>query len=76
MSICCCLHVQSIHIAGTKGKGSVAAFISNILRKEGYKVGTYTRYNLHIFFQKKPTKLTSSELTLMTFLIQPTYSNY
>ncbi|XP_078174689.1 folylpolyglutamate synthetase family protein isoform X1 [Carex rostrata] len=33
---------KSIHIAGTKGKGSVAAFISNILRKEGYKVGTYT----------------------------------
>ncbi|KAJ4818404.1 Folylpolyglutamate synthase [Rhynchospora pubera] len=35
-------HFKSIHIAGTKGKGSVAAFISNILRNEGYKVGTYT----------------------------------
>ena len=45
------LYLESIHIAGTKGKGSVAAFISNILRKEGYKVGTYTRYNLCLFFQ-------------------------
>ncbi|KAJ3701108.1 hypothetical protein LUZ61_004813 [Rhynchospora tenuis] len=39
-------HFKSIHIAGTKGKGSVAAFISNILRKEGYKVGTYTSPHL------------------------------
>ncbi|OIW07392.1 hypothetical protein TanjilG_10227 [Lupinus angustifolius] len=32
-----------VHIAGTKGKGSTAAFISNILRTEGYSVGCYTR---------------------------------
>ncbi|KAL2316895.1 hypothetical protein Fmac_030771 [Flemingia macrophylla] len=31
-----------VHIAGTKGKGSTAAFISNILRTEGYSVGCYT----------------------------------
>ena len=36
--------VQVIHVAGTKGKGSTAAFISNILRAEGYSVGMYTRY--------------------------------
>ena len=35
---------QVIHVAGTKGKGSTAAFISNILRAEGYSVGMYTRY--------------------------------
>ncbi|KAL5538206.1 hypothetical protein UlMin_044187 [Ulmus minor] len=33
---------KAIHIAGTKGKGSTAAFISNILRAEGYLVGCYT----------------------------------
>ncbi|XP_024022335.1 dihydrofolate synthetase [Morus notabilis] len=33
---------KAIHIAGTKGKGSTAAFISNILRAEGYSVGCYT----------------------------------
>jgi folylpolyglutamate synthase/dihydropteroate synthase len=31
-----------VHIAGTKGKGSVAALISGVLRASGYKVGTYT----------------------------------
>ncbi|XP_021616708.1 dihydrofolate synthetase isoform X2 [Manihot esculenta] len=33
---------KAIHIAGTKGKGSTAAFLSNILRAEGYSVGCYT----------------------------------
>ncbi|XP_044472721.1 dihydrofolate synthetase isoform X2 [Mangifera indica] len=33
---------KAVHIAGTKGKGSTAAFLSNILRAEGYSVGCYT----------------------------------
>ncbi|KAG6426558.1 hypothetical protein SASPL_110783 [Salvia splendens] len=33
---------KAIHIAGTKGKGSTAAFISSILCAEGYSVGCYT----------------------------------
>ncbi|XP_038905573.1 dihydrofolate synthetase [Benincasa hispida] len=33
---------KAIHIAGTKGKGSTAAFLSNILRAEGYSFGCYT----------------------------------
>ncbi|KAL3524386.1 hypothetical protein ACH5RR_017220 [Cinchona calisaya] len=33
---------KSIHIAGTKGKGSTAAFLSSILRAQGYSVGCYT----------------------------------
>jgi len=33
---------KSIHIAGSKGKGSVSAMISSILQEEGYKVGLYT----------------------------------
>jgi folylpolyglutamate synthase/dihydropteroate synthase len=36
--------LQVIHVGGTKGKGSTAAFISNILWAEGYSVGLYTRY--------------------------------
>ncbi|MCR5502445.1 MAG: bifunctional folylpolyglutamate synthase/dihydrofolate synthase [Lachnospiraceae bacterium] len=31
-----------IHIAGTNGKGSVAAFLSSVLKESGLKVGTYT----------------------------------
>ncbi|XVF53447.1 hypothetical protein PTKIN_Ptkin05aG0100100 [Pterospermum kingtungense] len=33
---------KSVHIAGTKGKGSTAAYLSNILRAEGYSVGCYS----------------------------------
>lgn len=33
---------KAVHIAGTKGKGSTAAFLSNILRAEGYSVGCYS----------------------------------
>lgn len=34
--------VKSIHITGTNGKGSVANFLANIYKREGYKVGLYT----------------------------------
>ncbi|KAI4378163.1 hypothetical protein MLD38_015684 [Melastoma candidum] len=33
---------KAVHIAGTKGKGSTAAFLANILQAEGYSVGCYT----------------------------------
>ena len=33
--------LKFIHVTGTNGKGSVSAYISNILIKAGYKVGTY-----------------------------------
>ncbi|XP_068665205.1 dihydrofolate synthetase [Aristolochia californica] len=33
---------KAVHIAGTKGKGSTAAFLCNILREEGYSVGCYS----------------------------------
>jgi dihydrofolate synthase/folylpolyglutamate synthase len=35
------------HIAGTKGKGSTAAFLASILRCAGYRVGLYTSPHLH-----------------------------
>uniref|UniRef100_A0A7N0RAN1 Mur ligase central domain-containing protein n=1 Tax=Kalanchoe fedtschenkoi TaxID=63787 RepID=A0A7N0RAN1_KALFE len=35
-------NLKVVHIAGTKGKGSTAAFLSNILRQAGYSVGSYT----------------------------------
>lgn len=30
-----------IHVAGTNGKGSVCAYITSVLRKSGYRVGTF-----------------------------------
>ena len=32
---------KSVHIAGTKGKGSTSVFTSNILRESGYRTGLY-----------------------------------
>lgn len=34
--------LKYIHIAGTNGKGSTAAFISSILIESGYKTGIFT----------------------------------
>ena len=34
-------NIPSIHIAGTNGKGSTTYYLSSILQKAGYKVGTF-----------------------------------
>ncbi len=34
--------LKFVHIAGTNGKGSLSAFLSNILQSAGYTVGLYT----------------------------------
>ena len=41
------LVARTIHIAGTKGKGSVAAMIAQVLSGSGYKTGLYTSPHLH-----------------------------
>lgn len=38
--------MRVLHIAGTKGKGSTAAFTSSILTRCGYKVGLFTSPHL------------------------------
>jgi dihydrofolate synthase / folylpolyglutamate synthase len=43
---------QSIHIAGTKGKGSTAAMIESCLRAAGYRTGLYTSPHLHTFRER------------------------
>ena len=46
------LHFKSIHIAGTKGKGSVAAMCESVLRVAGYRTGLYTSPHLHTFRER------------------------
>jgi len=43
---------KSIHIAGTKGKGSVAAMSESILRAASYRTGLYTSPHLHTFRER------------------------
>ncbi len=41
-----------IHIAGTKGKGSVAAMCQSVLTSEGYRTGLYTSPHLHDYAER------------------------
>src|ERR1700731_2563319 len=38
--------LRAVHIAGTKGKGSVAAMVDSCLRAAGYRCGLYTKPHL------------------------------
>lgn len=42
----------TIHVAGTKGKGSTAACLAAILRASGRRVGLYTSPHLHTFRER------------------------
>src|SRR4030067_125521 len=43
---------RSVHVAGTKGKGSVTAMIASILAQAGYRVGVYTSPHLFSFTER------------------------
>ena len=45
-------HLRFIHIAGTNGKGSVAATLESIYRAEGYRVGLFTSPHLISFRER------------------------
>ncbi len=42
----------SVHIAGTKGKGSTSAMMESVLRAAGYRTGLYTSPHLHTFRER------------------------
>ena len=46
------LNYQTIHIAGTKGKGSVSAFCASVLQEAGSKTGLYTSPHLKDFEER------------------------
>ncbi len=41
------LAARTVHIAGTKGKGSVAAMVATVLTAAGYRTGLYTSPHFH-----------------------------
>jgi dihydrofolate synthase/folylpolyglutamate synthase len=43
---------RSVHIAGTKGKGSTSAMVESVLRTSGYRTGLYTSPHLHSFRER------------------------
>lgn len=64
----------SIHIAGTKGKGSVAAFCSFALIAGGYRVGLYTSPHLHDYAERiqiNSEPITHEELISLVEEVKP-----
>ncbi len=46
------LRFKSVHVAGSNGKGSTSSFITNILRRAGYKTALYTSPHLNDFRER------------------------
>ena len=46
------LAAQTVHIAGTKGKGSIAAMMAQVLTCSGYRTGLYTSPHFHILRER------------------------
>ncbi len=46
------LGARSVHIAGTKGKGSTAAMVASVLTVSGYTTGLYTSPHLHTWRER------------------------
>jgi len=59
-----------IHIAGTNGKGSTAAFLHSILNNSGYKTGLYTSPHLIDFCERIKIKNSQISKQNVTELIQ------
>lgn len=45
-------HTRSIHVAGSKGKGSTAVYVYSVLRQAGFNVGLYTSPHLITFRER------------------------
>ena len=46
------LSARTVHIAGTKGKGSTAAMVDSVLGVAGYRTGFYSSPHLHSFRER------------------------
>src|SRR3989338_3202721 len=44
--------LQYVHVTGTNGKGSTAAFTASILKASGYKTGLYTSPHLYRYNER------------------------
>src|SRR4030042_482452 len=68
------LKARTVHIAGTKGKGSVAAMIASVLTNSGYRTGLYTSPHLHTFNERiriDGNLITDEEVTSLVNKLHP-----
>jgi dihydrofolate synthase/folylpolyglutamate synthase len=67
----------SIHVAGTKGKGSVSSMIASVLQAAGYRVGLYTSPHLRSLTERirvNRQEITEEELAEGVGAIEPQVS--
>ena len=65
---------KSVHIAGTKGKGSTAAMVASVLTAAGYRTGLYTSPHLHTMRERIKVDgepITAGELTAIVNQLKP-----
>ncbi len=65
---------RSVHIAGTKGKGSTSAMIESCLRAVGYRTALYTSPHLHTFRERIRTageKIDRDEVVALVKEVRP-----
>src|SRR3989339_727349 len=68
------LKVRSIHVTGTKGKGSTSNYIASILRAAGIKTGLYTSPHILTFRERikiNNKNISWKELDRLTEEIKP-----
>lgn len=68
------LGTKTIHIAGTKGKGSTAAMIARALTISGYKTGLFTSPHLHTIRERvriNDNLITEAEFASITTELEP-----
>ncbi len=64
----------TIHIAGTKGKGSVSVMLASIARAAGLNVGLYTSPHLHTYRERiriNNTPISRDEMAALVTELQP-----
>jgi len=68
------LRAKTIHIAGSKGKGSTAVMTASVLTQAGYKTGLYTSPHLHLFNERIRVDnklITNDEIVELVAQIKP-----
>lgn len=66
----------TLHLTGTKGKGSVGAMCASILQASGYRVGLYSSPHLQEFrerFQINKQMITEDEFAQIVFDLKPLF---
>ncbi len=68
------LKLKTVHIAGSKGKGSVAAMTASVLSTAGYKTGLFTSPHLHFYNERirvDDSYISNDEIVEMVARVKP-----